>query len=189
VKVISQVLVLVALLGSALSARAEGVRRFGLMIDAGVPDGANASLVFRPLGWLRVHAGGGTNLVSPGIRAGVSILPLSFISLNVDGGHYFNGDANKLARTISGDPTIDVPALRDISYDYANFHVGLELGGSVMQFYIHGGMSYLAGSVKNLGPTLNQSLDSEGMVTVSEDPRIRAWAVSARVGLIFYIIP
>src|SRR5262249_53583499 len=111
------------------------------MVDAGVPDGANGSLVYRPADWIRVHAGGGTNLISPGVRAGVSVLPFGGgLSLSIDGGHYFSGDANGLARKLTGDETIDVPALRDVGYDYANFHVGLELGARYFTFYIHGGM-------------------------------------------------
>src|SRR5438105_2350281 len=47
----------------------------GVMMDAGAPDGANASLVFRPLSWLRAHGGGGYNMISKGIRAGATLLP------------------------------------------------------------------------------------------------------------------
>ncbi|HKA88662.1 MAG TPA: hypothetical protein VKH36_06240 [Acidimicrobiia bacterium] len=185
-KVVAALLLVAAL---AVPARAEDVRRFGLMLDAGVPDGANASLVFRPAGWFRVHAGGGTNLIAPGVRAGVSLMPLPGMSLNAEGGHYFRGDANGLARMLSGDGTVDVPALRDVGYDYANFHLGLELTFSWLTLYVHGGMSYLHGQVRNIGPTLNQSIGGDGMVTVSEDPTVHAWAASARVGLIVYVLP
>lgn len=158
------------------------------MVDAGVPDGANASLVYRPFGWLRVHAGGGTNLIAPGVRAGVSLLPLgSAISLNVEGGHYFRGNANSLARTVSGNNTVDVAALRDVGYDYANFHLGLELSFSVVTLYVHGGMSYIRGQIHDIGPTINDSISGDGTVTVTEDPTVHAWAMSARVGLIVYV--
>jgi hypothetical protein len=40
--------------------------RFGVMADAGVPDGANASLVVRPFAWVRAHGGGGTNMIWTG---------------------------------------------------------------------------------------------------------------------------
>ena len=46
--------------------------RLGLMVDAGLPDGANAALVFRPFRWLRAHGGGGYNMVSPGVPAQAS---------------------------------------------------------------------------------------------------------------------
>src|SRR5262249_47189093 len=136
VKVVAALLLVAAL---AVPARAEDVRRFGLMLDAGVPDGANASLVFRPAAWVRAHGGGGTNLIAPGVRAGVSLMPLPGMSLNAEGGHYFRGDANGLARMLSGDGTVDVPALRDVGYDYANFHLGLELTFSWLTLYVHGG--------------------------------------------------
>jgi hypothetical protein len=188
VKALGGLSLVVALLGAS-SARAEDVRRFGVMLDAGVPDGAMASLVFRPTGWFRVHAGGGTNLIGPGMRAGVSLLPIPGISLNAEGGHYFRGDANQLARMVSGDSTVDVPALRDVGYDYANLHLGLELNLSWLTLYIHGGMSYIHGQVHDIAPTLNQSIGGDGVVTVSQDPTVHAWAASARVGLIFYVLP
>src|SRR5690349_2181878 len=75
----------------------------GVMMDAGLPDGANASLVFRPLSWLRAHGGGGHNMVSVGVRGGVTLLPFgSGPSATIEAGHYFDGDANGLARRWAG---------------------------------------------------------------------------------------
>src|SRR5262245_56202837 len=71
----------------------------GVMLDAGLPDGANASLVLRPVSWLRAHAGGGTNAISPGVRVGATLLPFgSGPSATIEGGHYFEGNANGLAQ-------------------------------------------------------------------------------------------
>jgi hypothetical protein len=154
------------------------------MLDAGVPDGANGSLVYRPWGWLRFHAGGGTNLVSPGVRCGLSLMALG-LSANVEAGHYFEGDANQLARKLSGDTSVDVPALRRVGYDYINLHGGLEWGSASWgTFYIHGGMSRISGVIHEAGASF--STDST-MVTFNGDPRVNAWAVSARLGFILYL--
>src|SRR5580692_2546468 len=47
----------------------------GLMTDVGIPDGLQASLVLRPAKWLRGSVGGGYNMISKGVRVGVSLLP------------------------------------------------------------------------------------------------------------------
>jgi hypothetical protein len=115
--------------------------RFGVMADAGVPDGANASLVFRPLAWLRAHGGGGANTISKGVRAGVTLLPFGAgPSATLEAGHYFDGDANGLAQRFAGS-TFSSPLLERVGYDYANAHLGLDFGTRRVVFYLHGGMS------------------------------------------------
>jgi hypothetical protein len=167
-------------------AAAKPAPRFGVMVDAGVPDGANAALTFRPMGWLRAHAGGGYNLISPGVRGGISLLPLSFLSFNVDVGHYFVGDANKMMQMF-GESDSDVAVLREVSYDYANFHLGLELGGKRAAFYIHGGMSHIWGTVRQAEEMAAESGFSGADLTFSEDPKLRIWTVSARMGVVVYL--
>jgi hypothetical protein len=158
----------------------------GIMLDAGVPDGANLSLAYKPWSWVRVHAGGGTNLVSPGFRTGVSLL-LGGLVGTVEYGHYFEGNANGIWQTISGHPDADVPSLHELGYDYANFRLGVELGPRVFKFQLAAGMSYLTGKVKDLGATLTKAASSEGTtVTFGSDPTVSAWTVSARFGFIVY---
>src|SRR5688572_30341116 len=109
----------------------DGHRRFGVMADAGVPDGATASLVVRPIRAIRAHAGVGSNAISTGLRAGVTVVPLSgwfSPSLSVDVGRYPEGDANPLVRRVMGDPTYSSTMLEQVGYDYLNAHVGFELG-------------------------------------------------------------
>jgi hypothetical protein len=161
-----------------------GHRRFGVMADAGVPDGANASLVLRPIRMLRLHAGAGYNMISTGYRAGASFVPLGTWvapTLNVDIGRYAEGDANPIARTVSGDPTFSSPMLDKVGYDYLNAHVGLELGRDWATFYVHAGMSRVSGQIRGLEEA------AEGDVTISEDPNVTMWAPSARIGLIVYV--
>jgi hypothetical protein len=164
----------------------DGVRRVGIGSDVGVPDGATASLVIRPIRALRLHVGGGTNYVSPGVRAGVTLVPLaSWFSptLSFDVGRYFEGDANPLARMVSGDSSFNAKVLERVGYDYMNAHAGLEFGRKRFTFYIHAGMSHVATEVHDL----SVSDDSGAGVTFTDDPRVRLWTVSARVGMILYV--
>jgi hypothetical protein len=172
----------------ALAGTAEAnEKRWGLMVDAGLPDGANGAISFRPMRWFRAHAGGGYNLIGPGVRGGVSFLPLAFVSFNVDLGHYFPGDGNKVLKMFGGDEDTDVPSLRRVAYDYANFHLGLELGGKRAAFYVHGGMSYLWGAVREVNATLMDEGFEGGEIDFREDPRFRVWTVSARMGVVVYL--
>jgi hypothetical protein len=188
-RITASVVLLSALLASTAEANDKN-RRFGLMVDAGLPDGATGSLVFRPWWWVRVHAGGSYNLVSPGVRGGLTLAPIpggSTLTANIEAGRYFDGDANPLARMITGDDSIDVAALRDVGYDYANFHAGFEWGRQYATFYIHAGMSYVTGEMKNASETFS-SIDSYTTVAFSENPRVTIWTPSLRLGLIVYFM-
>src|SRR5947207_135786 len=138
----AQTLALLLALGTGVSAKAAEITAtqeapapappapslpwMGLMMDAGVPDGAQASLVLRPWKALRFSLGGGYNMISKGVRAGVSILPFGRgPSLSVEAGRFFDGDANAAARKYMSSLD-DVSILQRVGYDYANAHLGLD---------------------------------------------------------------
>jgi len=164
----------------------------GVMMDAGVPDGLNASLVFRPLSWLRAHGGGGSNMISKGVRAGVTLLPFGGgPSATLEAGHYFDGDANGLAQRFAGS-TFSSPLLERVGYDYANAHLGLDFGSRRAVFYIHGGMSYIRATIHNFDSVVASEATANGgngstEVSVKSDPIVRAWVPSAKLGLIVYL--
>ena len=171
--------------------------RFGIMADAGLPDGANASLVFRPLRWVRLHGGGGTNTISAGIRAGATLVPFGMgPSATVEGGHYFDGDANGLARRFAGQ-SFQSALLDKVGYDYAIFHLGLDFGYRRVTFYLHGGMSYVRATVHNFDGVVASTASANGAgntpgggtteVAVNQDPIVKAWFPSAKLGLIVYL--
>jgi hypothetical protein len=175
-------------------AKTDTLPTIGLMVDAGLPDGMNGSLIFRPTSWLRTHAGGSYNLISSGLRAGVALIPFgSGPSLTLEGGHYFDGNANGLAKKFAGASFKDNALLERIGYDYANAHLGLEFGSQRVTFYIHGGMSYIRASVHNVDQVVQQQAASSGLggsdttVSVKQDPVIKAWTPSAKLGLIVYL--
>lgn len=170
-------------------------RVFGVMADAGVPDGANAALVLRPSPWLRLNGGGGTNSVSGGVRGGVSLIPFGVgPSFNVDVGHYWAGEASGFVRRFTGIdryPLAD-SLLRRVAYVYGNAQVGLELGSRAFTFFIHGGVSYLRGRVHDAQEAVDanrtpRSIARGTTVTVNQDPILRVVAPSAKLGIVVYV--
>jgi hypothetical protein len=164
----------------------------GMMVDAGLPDGANASLVLRPFSWLRAHGGGGYNMISKGVRIGATLLPFgSGPSATLEAGHYFDGDANGLAQRFAGS-SFASPLLERVGYDYANAHLGLDFGSRRVTFYIHGGMSYVRADVHNLDSVVASTASMNGgngstEISIAKDPTVRAWFPSAKLGLIVYL--
>lgn len=171
--------------------RASKLPLLGLMLDAGVPDGANFSLAVRPRAWIRGQVGGGSNLISKGVRAGVSLIPFGQgPSLSFEAGRYFEGDANGLVQKVASNFS-GSPVLERVGYDYANAHIGLELGKRWVTFFIHGGMSYVRAQVRNLnaeiaGQSEKQADGSTTTVTVNKDPIVRAYTPSLKLGLLVY---
>ncbi len=164
----------------------------GVMVDAGLPDGANGSLVVRPFSWLRAHGGGGTNMISKGIRVGATWLPFgSGPSATIEAGHYFDGNANGLAQRFAGS-TFSSALLERVGYDYANAHLGLDFGSRRAVFYIHGGMSYIRADIHNFDSVVASKASSNGgngstEISVNQDPTVRAWFPSVKLGLIVYL--
>lgn len=160
------------------------------MTDLGVPDGASASLAIRPVRAFRLEAGVAHNLVSPGVRGGISWLPLSgwfTPSVSLAYGHYFERDANGIAQTLSGDHGFTSPMLEKVGYDFANARVGLEVGKQYFTFFLHAGVSRVTGDVHNLNKVADgQTMDTNVSIS-STDPHVTIWGVSANLGFIFYV--
>jgi hypothetical protein len=164
----------------------------GIQLDAGVPDGAQAALVLRPWRALRFTVGGGYNVISKGVRGGLSLLPFGRgPSLTVEAGRFFEGDANAAARKYMGDFQ-DIAVLQRVGYDFANAHLGLDFGYKRVTFFIHGGMSYLRGKVRDANqfftdPSID-GMNADGVsVKFTQDPTVVAIGPSAKIGLIVYL--
>ena len=165
---------------------------FGVATDVGVPDGAMASLVVRPTGLLRAHVGAGYNMISPGYRAGVTITPLPFWftpTASISYGKYQEGDANPLARMVSGDQTYANASLEKVGYTFADGYLGLQFGRERVAFSIEAGYSRIEGKVRNLDQMSSDSGDgaSNTTLTVTQDPNVVVWSVSARIGLTVFV--
>ena len=170
------------------------ITHLGMTIDAGLPDGAGASIVYRPWKWLRVRAGGNYNGVSGGISGGVTLLPPVFFPIlptaTIEAGHYFEGDANWIARLATGNQSTDIASLKRVSYDYVNGHLGLEFGAqNRFVFYIHGGFTYLHTTINDLQTTINQQNSGSGSSTTTvtvKDPVVNAIVPSGKLGFLIY---
>jgi hypothetical protein len=175
---------------SAKATAPASLPRFGAMADVGVPDGATASIVVRPIRALRVHAGLSHNMISLGQRVGVTVVPLSWWvspTLSLEYGRYAEGNANPLVRAATGDATFSSAVLDRVGYSYANARVGLEFGRKWFTFYLHAGVSRITGSVHNLSAATMSGAEGTTTVTFSNDPDVRLLTVSARLGFVVYL--
>jgi hypothetical protein len=183
----------------ALSARAAAavlpgpLPCLGVMADAGLPDGAGASLVLRPRRWIRAHGGASYNMISAGFKGGATLLPFGAgPSATLEAGHYFDGDANGLARKFAGQ-NLQRPLLEKVGYNFANAHLGLDFGDRRVTFYIHAGMSYVQAKVRNVdgggvsGGDTSRTGSSATDIAFKQEPVVRAWFPSAKLGVVVYL--
>jgi hypothetical protein len=147
----------------------------GVMLDAGAPDGVGVSVVVRPVHWLRINGGPTTNTLSLGVRGGISLIPLStFISpsINLEVGHYFNTNYNKLVDRLGGIPLQTTVPIEDVGFNYGGAGLGLEIGKPErFSVYLHVGLTH--------GSTVIQ--DAEKLLqNVTNDPDITAKPLNLR---------
>jgi hypothetical protein len=121
-------------------------------------------------------------------------------SLNVEAGRYFRGDANKALVRLGLAEESNDPLLREVGYDYANLHVGIDIGRQRMSFYIHAGLSQIRGTITNLDEAIrNDAAESEEEgspqepmemneldVEIRRPPTITIVTPSARIGLVVF---
>lgn len=162
----------------------------GLSVDAGVPSGAGASLLVRPLPWLRLHGGVATNAASLGLRGGVSFTPFrSFVTpaLTLGAGHFFEGDASGVAATVVVLPSYGDEMLRRVSYDYASAQLGLEFGSQdAFAFFVRGGLAWISSDLHGTGGQVGGS--SERITFEASNPTVTATIPSAELGITFYLL-
>jgi hypothetical protein len=172
-------------------AKSDDSGTIGVMADVGVPDGAVASLVVRPIRALRVEAGIADNVVSPGVRGTVTWIPFATWAtpvLSLGYGRYFERDANGIVQQVAGDNSFTSPLLDKVGYDFANARVGIELGRKYFTFFIHAGVSRVTGQIHNLDQVASSQTASDSMVSITAtDPKITLWGVSANLGFIVYV--
>lgn len=147
--------------------------KLGVMADVGLPDGGTVAVVVRPIRPLRFHAGVGHNGIAPGVRGGITVVPLPTWftpTLTADVGAYREGNATALARMISGDAMLEHPGLERIGYRYAAARVGLELGRDRFTLFLHAGAARMWGRFH-----------------AEDDADVTITSVSARLGFIVYL--
>lgn len=161
-------------------------------LDVGLPDGLMGGVALRPCALLRAHGSVGTNAVSMGLRAGVSVRLPSTISpaLAVDVGHYFEGDANGLARKLAGRTYERSHTAERIGYTFVNLLAGLEFGFARTTLFVHGGVSHINTHLHDVGETLRASgaTQQDTSYVLPTNPRLTAWVPSFKFGMLLYFV-
>jgi hypothetical protein len=168
--------------------------RLGLSAAAGVPDGAALDVVYRPLDFLRLSAGGSWNYFGYGVQGGVGYAPFHWPidpTLNLEVGHYFDSDMSWVADQNAGVPTELRPLLEKVGYNYVNAQVGIELGSSRrFVFFVRAGISYFWTTIRGTSQVTNTYTTTSGTQTATvriTDPELRATLPSVKVGVLFYL--
>jgi hypothetical protein len=181
-------MVAAVLVGATTTAAAGPGGRVGVVADVGVPDGAGASVLFHPVSALQLSAGVTHNAVTLGYRGGIAFVPFhrSTFSptLAVSYGHFPEGDANGLMAFVLDDPTYSSPLLERVGYDFADLHLGFEVGSRRVKFSLAAGMSRVTGTVHGIEDTDG---DAETSIVLTSEPTVEAWIPSARLGFAFYL--
>jgi hypothetical protein len=175
------------------SSAADEPLHWGLDLALGVPDGVGAAAVFRPMTWLRLNAGATWNVVSFGVRGGVSVVPFYYLfspSLNLEVGHFFSGDITPILQQAfpPGSPyTVpDSRLLKEVAYDYVNGSLGLEFGiPKTFAIYLRGGLSYIQTTLRGFQELVQEAAGGDPNITAL-DLNIRLVAPGLKLGVIVY---
>jgi hypothetical protein len=165
--------------------------RFGLSIDAGWPDFAGVSILWRPWYWLRLEAGGTTTwYASNGVRAGVSLVPFYFPitpAVTVNYGRVLESDWNPMLAKFNASNADLEPVLRQFGYDYVDAHVGLEMGSARrFTFFVRGGLTQFWSKVHGLTPAAMSQLTGSGTDATVKDATVTIRMPSVKLGFLIY---
>jgi hypothetical protein len=158
-----------------------GFSRLGVQFDAGLPDGVGASAVFRPLRLVNLSAGAITTGLSAGMRGGLHLSPLQGFfrpTIGVDAGRMFEGSTPWVLQA-AGLRRYAGYANRT-SYDFANLHLGVEVGTRRFSGFVRAGLSRVHARLSDLDPG---ALDTGGEVSV-RGVNLRLQAPSLKLGLV-----
>lgn len=167
-----------------------GHRVFGMSSDVGMPDGLNAGLVVAPFDWLHLGLSLGTNSASLDYRGGVSFVPMGWgPSFNFEVGHCNTAATTKVIRYFFSVPSWVAPYVQQLGYTYFNAHVGYDWTVGSVTMFVHGGYTYLAGTVHAPQPVVvvdnTSSPPTTTNITFAQDGSVHAHTMSAKVGLIY----
>lgn len=163
---------------------------FGLATDVGMPDGLNLGLVLAPTKWLRLAGSVGTNSAAFGYRGGLSLVPVGWgPSFNFEAGHCNLAEMNSVLRTFFSVSNWVKPYVQEFGYTYFNAHLGFDVPVGNVMLFLHGGYTYLMGTVRGSDPvvvgTNNDAAKTPNMtVTIAQDGQVRVHTLSAKLGII-----
>jgi hypothetical protein len=138
--------------------------KYGAGIDLGIsgvlPD-FGLLATWRPYAWLHAQAGLAYNIISPGIRCGATVINPWFVPISLTGelGHFFEGNANGMIKSLTGQDS-DIAVLRKVSYSYANALVGFTSGGQHFVYYVRAGFTRMWATLNNFDETVSKMAGS-----------------------------
>jgi len=153
-----------------------------------MPDGLNLGLVLSPARWLRIEGAMGTNSAALDYRGGLSFAPAGWgPTLTFELGHCNVAEMNGVLRTFFSVANWVKPYVQQFGYTYFNAHLGFDvpLGSAIV--FVHGGYTYLAGTVRGSNPVVIRNSDGTPnlTVTVAQDGDVRAHTLSAKLGILY----
>jgi hypothetical protein len=163
------------------------VRHLGLQLDGGFPGGAGLAALFRPYKAFRFNGGVNYDLAGFGVRGGASYIPFEWgltPTLNVEGGHYFEGDASKYANSATARVL-----LRSVQHDFVTTSLGLEFGSQQrFVFFLRGGISWIWSEARNVREAVaaGNSTSSSQLVSAG-NVSLFARAPSVSLGFLLFV--
>ena len=154
-----------------------------------MPDGANLGLLVAPTRWMRIMAAGGTNSAGLSYRGGLSFIPVGWgPSFSFEVGHCNIAPMNSVLSTFFGVANWVKPYVQELGYTYFNAHLGFDYPLGNWTIFLHGGYTYLMGTVRGPNPVVvgrNSDQTPNMTVSIGEDGVVRAHTLSAKLGILY----
>jgi hypothetical protein len=153
-----------------------------------MPDGLNLGLVLSPVDWLRLGASMGTNSASLNYRGGLSLIPMGWgPSFTVEAGHCNTAATTSLVRTFFTVPNWVRPYVQQLGYTYINAHVGFDYRWGGLTLFVHGGLTYLMGTIRSPDPivVVDSKTNASTDIKIVQDGSVTAYTLSAKAGVIY----
>lgn len=184
-----------AIASAAAASSPQADKRLGFSLDVAFPDFLGLNAIFRPVHFLRLHAGPLYNGSGLGLRGGLSLVPLNFAftpALTVEYGRYFPSSGTSIVNTLNRfvRPQIQFgafePLVRNLSYEYVTAQLGLEVGPpQTFVFYLRLGLTLLNTRLNGSEETL-RNVTGDPTLSV-QDFRIRGAFPALKLGFIVYL--
>ncbi len=162
--------------------------RFGVVAEAGAPDGVGLSALVHPMRRMRVTAGAARNRLGFGVRGGLTFIPFElFLSPRLDIGysHYFKADYGALLNQLHGQPTPVATGIRELDYNLVTGSLGLEYSPSrYVTLFGAVGYSYWFASVRDVALFIRDEASTPGIT--AKPLSLSLTSPVAKLGLLIY---
>jgi hypothetical protein len=132
-----------------------------------------------------LNASLGTNSASLDYRGGLSVIPAGWgPSFTLEVGHCNTAPTTSIVRTFFSVPSWVKGYVQELGYTYVNAHIGFDyrLGGLIL--FIHGGGTYLMGTIRSPAPVVVDK-STNTSVTIPQDGQVSAYTLSAKAGIVY----